>query len=121
MPDIPALNVGKNRWAQAYLTRKNPLSKYKPSGNILPQYCGNIAAILQQQFLAILLQCCCNTGFRMQISFWQYCSKMFWQYCGSIAARLQQIQDFACKLVSGNIAAILAILPETVCKCICMH
>ena len=60
-------------------------------------YCCNLAAILdfasklvlQQQLLAILLQRCGNTGFHMQISFWQYCSN------------------------SGNIAAILAVYAST--------
>ena len=49
------------------------LPKYRASGNILQQYCGNTPAILPQYILAVLPQYCCNTGFLMQISFWQYC------------------------------------------------
>ena len=67
------------------------------TSSLLAIYCCNITAILQQ-----------------------YRSYSFWQYCRNVVA----ILDFACKLVlpeflqycinSGNIAAILAILPETV-------
>ena len=58
-----------------------------------------IAATVSGNIAAILLQRCCNTGFRMQISFWQYCSNSFWQYCRNIAAMLQYMPETVCTLM----------------------
>ena len=79
---------------------------------LLAVYCSNIAAILLQHILAILPQYCGNTGFRMQISFWQYCrNNPFWKYCGNTAKTIH-------KSSSGN-TCIAAILTENISNLIC--
>ena len=71
-----------------------PLPKYRISGNILQQYCGNITAILRNSFwhTAAILDFVCKLVSRSiarNNPFWQYCRNLR-QYCGSIAAILQQ-------------------------------
>ena len=99
---------------ETYHTPRSPryvvCTRFIPSFTKIQGFWQYTDAILLQHVLAILPQYCGDTGFHMQISFWQFCcNNPFWQYCDNTAKTIH-------KSSSGNIAAIL---PENIFNLIC--